>query len=67
MTASDEVRVVHPSADLHAAAVGFLDRLADQPITYTDAVSFAMMKQARCKVALTFDRHFRMAGFDTKP
>ena len=67
MTASDEVRVEHPSAALHAEAVTFLDRLADQAVTYTDAVSFAMMKRARCKVALTFDRHFRMAGFDTRP
>ncbi|HEY1696896.1 MAG TPA: hypothetical protein VGG39_32280 [Polyangiaceae bacterium] len=41
----------------------FLDRLADQPITYADAMSFATMKAARCTIALAFDRHFAMAGF----
>lgn len=48
----------------HRAAREWLVRLADQPITYTDAVSFAVMKARRCRAALTFDRHFEIAGFE---
>ncbi|HEY5146370.1 MAG TPA: PIN domain-containing protein [Polyangiaceae bacterium] len=63
MTSSRDVRVEHSSPALHAWAVAFLDRLADQPVTYADAMSFAVMKALRCTIALTFDRHFAMAGF----
>jgi predicted nucleic acid-binding protein len=63
LTSSRDVRVDHPAPALHASAMAFLDKLADQPVTYADAVSFAIMKAIRCTVALTFDRHFEMAGF----
>jgi predicted nucleic acid-binding protein len=63
MTSSRDVKIEDPAPALHASALAFLDRLADQPITYADAMSFAIMKAARCTIALTFDRHFTMAGF----
>jgi predicted nucleic acid-binding protein len=63
LTSSRDVRVEHTTASLHASAVVFLDKLADQPVTYADAMSFAIMKALRCSVALTFDQHFAMAGF----
>ena len=63
LTSSRDVRVDHPAPALHVSAIGFLDRLADQPVTYADAMSFAMMRALRCTIALTFDRHFEMAGF----
>ena len=47
----------------HAAARKWLTRLADHPISYTDAVSFAVMEARRCRMALAFDRHFAIAGF----
>jgi len=47
----------------HAAARRWLERLADQAITYTDAVTFAVMEATRCRAALAFDRHFAIAGF----
>jgi predicted nucleic acid-binding protein len=37
--------------------------LKDQRISYTDAVSFAMMQTARCQVAMSFDHDFEAAGF----
>ncbi|HVO26103.1 MAG TPA: hypothetical protein VMW56_21005 [Candidatus Margulisiibacteriota bacterium] len=36
---------------------------AHQRITYTDAVSFAVMKAARCTAAMSFDHDFVVAGF----
>jgi predicted nucleic acid-binding protein len=41
----------------------WLDRLANHAITYTDAVSFAVMEALRCTAALTFDHDFLAAGF----
>ena len=37
--------------------------LPDQRISYTDAVSFAVMEAARCATALSFDQDFTLAGF----
>jgi predicted nucleic acid-binding protein len=48
----------------HRAARKWLARLGDHPISYTDAVSFAVMTARRCRTALSFDRHFRIAGFE---
>jgi len=48
----------------HRAARKWLARLEDHPISYTDAVSFAVMTARRCRTALSFDRHFPIAGFE---
>jgi predicted nucleic acid-binding protein len=61
--ASRLVSLIHATADHHRTARRWLTRLADQPISYADAVSFAVMEAARCRVAMTFDRHFAIAGF----
>lgn len=61
--ASSRVSIEFPSQAHHRAARVWLDRLADEPVTYTDAVSFAVMESLRCRTALSFDRHFLVAGF----
>jgi predicted nucleic acid-binding protein len=63
ITDSQRVSVVYPTAEHHRAAHAWLTRLADQPISYADAVSFAVMQTTRCAMAMTFDRHFALAGF----
>jgi predicted nucleic acid-binding protein len=62
--ASRLVSIVHATAEHHRGALRWLTKLGDQPISYTDAVSFAVMESARCRVAITFDRHFSIAGFE---
>ncbi len=52
-----------PTADDHAAARRWLERLMPRPVTYTDAVSFAVMEANRCGHALGFDQDFAVAGF----
>lgn len=59
-----------PSATIHFAtsrdheqARRWLERLAPRPITYTDAVSFAVMVATKCKHVLGFDDDFVAAGF----
>jgi predicted nucleic acid-binding protein len=47
----------------HDRARQWLARLADQRITYTDAVSFAVMESAGCAAAMSYDHDFVVAGF----
>ena len=57
------VQIVYPTAEHHRAARAWLAKLDDQRITYTDAVSFAVMTALRCRTAFTFDSDFTVAGF----
>ena len=61
--ASRLVSIVHATAEHHRGARRWLAKLADQPISYADAVSFAVMEAGRCRMAMTFDHHFALAGF----
>jgi hypothetical protein len=61
--ASRLVSLVHATAEHHHNGRRWLVKLADQPISYVDAVSFAVMEQMGCGIAMTFDRHFLTAGF----
>ena len=47
----------------HRRARAWLARLGDQLITYTDAVSFAVIEAVPCRAVLTFDADFDRAGF----
>ena len=53
-----------PGADAHGSARGWIERLAPHPITYTDAVSFAVMQALDCRHVLGFDQDFEVAGFE---
>jgi len=46
-----------------AALDDWIQRYADQEFSLTDAVSFALMRARGIARALTFDQHFRVAGF----
>jgi predicted nucleic acid-binding protein len=62
--ASRRVTVHFASAEHHAAARRWLERLAPRPVTYTDAVSFAVAEQLSCTHVLAFDQDFAVAGFE---
>jgi predicted nucleic acid-binding protein len=66
VAASSVVLLEHATASHHETARRWLTRLADQRITYTDAVSFAVMTGRRCRAALTFDADFARAGFEVR-
>jgi predicted nucleic acid-binding protein len=65
--ASALLRVEFVAAAQHAAARRWLATLPDQVITYTDAVSFAVMEATHCTAAMSFDRDFVTAGFRLWP
>jgi predicted nucleic acid-binding protein len=61
--ASPRVTVKFPNAASHAAARRWLERLAPHPISYADAISFAVMEEAGCADVLGLDSDFVVAGF----
>ncbi|HUQ51915.1 MAG TPA: PIN domain-containing protein [Gammaproteobacteria bacterium] len=65
--ASPSVTVYFATRDDHAAARRWLEQLAPHPVTYTDAVSFAVMEKAKCSHVLGFDGDFAVAGFELWP
>jgi predicted nucleic acid-binding protein len=61
--ASRLVAIAFATPAHHGAAVAWLRQLADHAISYSDAVSFAVMDATRCETAIGFDAHFVVAGF----
>ena len=62
--ASSAITVHYASSDDHRAAREWIERLAPRPITYTDAVSFAVVRATKCTHVLSFDGDFAAAGFE---
>lgn len=60
---SRALTIVHATREHHVAAVEWLGRYPDQRVTYTDAVSFAVMAALCCPGYLGFDGDFARAGF----
>jgi predicted nucleic acid-binding protein len=56
------VAIEYETAQHHMSALGWLRRLHDQVITYTDAVSFAVVAATRCQAVIGFDHDFVTAG-----
>jgi hypothetical protein len=50
--------------DRFAAAREFILKHFDQEFSFTDCVSFVVMKELRLLDALATDKHFRIAGFN---
>jgi uncharacterized protein len=53
--------------DVETEAERILSKYLDQNFSYTDAVSFAIMKRQGIKKAFSFDKHFVTAGFTNLP
>ena len=58
---------LRPDADDETAAVELFAKFADQQVSFTDCVSFVLMRRHRLERAFTFDRHFADAGFEVLP
>jgi predicted nucleic acid-binding protein len=65
--ASRVLTILRPDAADESAAVEMFRKFADQKVSFTGCVSFALMRRHRLKKAFTFDRHFAGAGFEVWP
>ena len=61
---SQALSIEWTSPDRFAAARRFMLKHLDQEFSFTDCVSFVVMKELRLTNALATDKHFRIAGFD---
>ncbi len=57
------IRWIQPEPNDLAEATNWLEKLSDQKVNFTDALSFALMRREKIAEAFTFDRHFSFAGF----
>lgn len=62
-----ELELVYVDASLQAECWDLFYRWAGSGANAVDCASFAIMRRFSVKQALTFDKHFRAAGFDTLP
>ena len=60
---SSVMTILRPTAGDETAALGLFEKFADQKVSFTDCISFALMKHHDLQRAFTFDRHFASAGF----
>lgn len=63
LLASRAVQIVRTDEVLERAALDVYARLRDGRISFTDCLSFAVMRALDIPVAFAFDRHFERAGF----
>jgi predicted nucleic acid-binding protein len=61
------LQIERPDLDDELAALEQFERFGDQAISFTDALSFAVMRRLRIERAFCFDRHFALAGFELWP
>jgi uncharacterized protein len=61
--ASQSSEISRSTREDEMEAIRLMRKYADKEISFTDCISFAMMRRLGIRIAFTFDRHFRDAGF----
>lgn len=60
---SNILEIIRVDAKLELQAVQLFEKYADQKVSFTDCVSFAIMRQNNIDEVLGFDKHFEYVGF----
>ncbi|MEK7269723.1 MAG: PIN domain-containing protein [Planctomycetota bacterium] len=60
---SKSLTILRPDKADEREALSLFRKFADQRVSFTDCVSFALMKRHRIRRAFAFDVHFAYAGF----
>lgn len=64
LLSSRVVRIIRTDEQTEQAALHVYGRLADPCLSFTDCVSFTVMRALGITTAFAFDRHFQRAGFE---
>jgi len=64
---SSTLEILRPSPEDELAALDLFEKFADQEVSFTDCISFVLMRRRQIKRVFSFDRHFRHAGFTLWP
>jgi len=65
--ASERLTLLRPAREDEIEAIELLGKFADQKVSFTDCVSFVLMRRNRLKRVFSFDSHFERAGFERHP
>jgi uncharacterized protein len=64
---SHSIKLVQVEQPLFHEGWRYFIRHSDKSYSFTDCVSFVVMRRLRIRTALTFDKHFSQAGFEQQP
>lgn len=67
VVSSKATRVVYVGQETFLKALDFFSEASDKEWSFTDCVSFVLMRSLNLTTSFTFDPHFRQAGFQTLP
>ena len=56
--------IERPNEDDEKKALKFFKKYADQEVSFTDCLSFVVMRKMKIQEVFTFDQHFQYAGFE---
>ena len=65
--ASQSLTICRPDREDEIKALQFFSKYADQHVSFTDCISFVLMKREKINRIFSFDRHFGLAGFHMIP
>lgn len=65
--ASEALVILRPDQNEELKALDYFNKYADQNVSFTDCVSFVLMKREKIHRVFSFDKHFELAGFKLLP
>lgn len=60
---SDTLNILRADSADEVLALDYFSKYADQKVSFTDCLSFVLMRKERIKQSFSYDRHFALAGF----
>lgn len=60
---SRTLKILRSTQEDELKAIEFFEKYADQEVSFTDCISFVLMRREKIKRVFSFDNHFRLAGF----
>lgn len=60
---SEAMTILRPVEEDEREALDFFEKYADQEVSFTDCVSFVLIRKKRIEEIFSFDGHFEQAGF----
>jgi hypothetical protein len=61
--ASSRFEILRPTKEEEIAAISLMKKYSEHEISYTDCISFCLMKKNKLNTAFSFDKHFAYANF----
>ena len=60
---SGAFQILRPTESDELAALELFEKYADQKVSFTDCISFVLMRRTKIQQVFSFDKHFEQAGF----